>query len=155
MFFNTHGGLEKGKKVVVILLIAIIFVIVGCSEKAPPLPKVVSGTIKIPVVQSSYSWGNVSADYVGGEYMVKGKIPTILPSGTNIKISFDYKPQPSLLRITQFISRKTFEVKFKDGIIKVPINKGVYYYEIEAYWTTDDGKYSNGNTSSLFVIEVK
>jgi hypothetical protein len=145
-----------GKEVFAIFLIAVILVIAGCSEKAPPLPTVVSGTIEIPVVQSSYSWHKLGmADYAGGKSMVEGKVPTILTSGAIIDISFEYKPQPTLIRIKEFLNDKAIEVPFKDGFIKVPIKKGIYYYGIEAYWTTKDGKYSNGDTSSVFVIEVK
>lgn len=144
------------KKIIVIFLIAIICVTAGCSEKAPPLPNVVSGTIEIPVVQSSYSWGKLGCvDYVGGKYMVKGRVPTILPYGADIKIFFNYKPQPSMIHISQYLYDKIIEVPLKNSRIKAPAKKGIYYYGISAFWVTDDGKYSNGNTSSVFAIEVK
>lgn len=145
-----------GRKVITTLLILMIFITTGCSEKAPPLPKVVSGKIEIPVVQSSYCWGKLGcADYVGGKYMVKGKVPTILPSGAYIKIYFNYKPLPSQLNITQFLNDKNIEILMKEGFIKAPIKKGVYYYGISAFWKSEDSKYSKGDTSSVFVIEVK
>jgi hypothetical protein len=124
--------------------------------KAPPLPKVVSENTVIPITQSSYCWGKLGcADYVGGKPMLKGKTPTIVTAESNIKISFDYKPAPSQLNVQQFKNDKTVEVPLKDGYFNAPIEKGVYYYGISAYWKTDDGKYSEGDTSSVFAIEIK
>lgn len=144
------------KRVLIIFIIAVIFLISGCAAKVPPLPIVVSGTTKIPVVQSSYSWGKLgSADYAGGVDMVKGKTPSIVSSGADIKVYFDYKPRPSKINIQQFQNDRTIEVPFKDGLIKAPIEKGIYYYGISAFWFTDDGKYSKGDTSSAFIIEVR
>jgi hypothetical protein len=144
------------KKAFLVFVVSLIPVISGCTENAPPLPTVVSGRAKIPVVQSSYTWGKLgSVDYVGGADMVKGKTPLILQSGAEIKISFDYKPNPSIIIIEQFQDGKSNEVPMKDGVIKAPKEKGVYYYGVSAFWRTDDNAYSKGDTSSVFVIEVR
>lgn len=126
------------------------------NKKALPLPKVISGNTKVPVSQSSYCWGNLGcADYVGGKSMLKGKTPTVVTPEAKMKISFDYKPGPTEINVQQFQDNKTSEVPIKDGYIIAPKENGVYYYGISAFWKTDDGKFSKGDTSSVFIIEVK
>jgi hypothetical protein len=139
-----------------IVLLTLFSILAGCSEKTPPIPKVFSEKTKIPVTQSSYCWGNLGcADYVGGKTMLKGKTPTVVTSEAKIKISFDYKPEPTQLNVQHFQNDKTIEVPLKDGYFNAPKEKGVYYYGLSAYWKTKDSKYSKGDTSSVFVIEVK
>lgn len=125
-------------------------------NKNPPLPNVISENITIPVTQSSYCWGKLGcADYAGGRTMLKGKTPTVVTPEANIKISFDYKPAPTQLNVHEFKDDKTVEVPMKEGYFISPKEKGIYYYGVSAYWKTDDGKYSKGDTSSVFAIEVK
>ncbi|WP_158442600.1 hypothetical protein [Paenibacillus sabinae] len=35
-----------------------------------------------------------------------------------------------------------------------PHEAGIYYYGVSAFWKTEDGLYSTGDTSSVFKIEV-
>jgi hypothetical protein len=129
---------------------------VEIRKEAPPLPNVISENTVIPTTQSSYCWGKIGcADYAGGKTMLEGKTPTIVTPGSNIKISFDYKPSPSQLNVQKFKNDKSVEVPLKDSYFKAPTEKGVCYYGISADWTTDDGKHSGGQTSSVFAIEVK
>lgn len=51
--------------------------------------------------------------------------------------------------------QRTVEVPLNDGYFKALKEKGEYYYVISAYWESDDGKSSNGDTSSVFVIAVQ
>ncbi len=140
----------------VIVFIVFVSILAGCSEKTPPVPKVVSEKTHIPVTQSSYCWGKLGcADYAGGKTMLRDKIPTVVAPGSNIKVSFDYKPAPTQVAVQQFQDEQTVDVPLKDGSFKAPKEKGVYYYGLSAYWTTDNGKYSRGDTSSVFVIEVR
>jgi hypothetical protein len=125
-------------------------------KKSPPLPNVTSGQTQIPVIQSSYCWGNLGcADYAGGKAMLKGVTPTTLTPEADIKVSFAYKPAPNGLNIQQSSDDKTIQIPLKNGSFNAPKEKGIYYYDIQAFWTTDDRKYSKGDTSSAFVIEVK
>ena len=88
--------------------------------------------------------------------MLKGKIPIVVTPEDTIKISFDYKPVPTELHVPQLQDNTmNSEVPLKEGYITAPKEKGVYYYSISAFWKTEDGKFSNGDTSSVFVIEVK
>jgi hypothetical protein len=125
-------------------------------KKSPPLPNVTSEQTRIPVVQSSYCWGKSGcADYAGGKTMLKGITPAAVTSEADIKVSFAYKPEPNELSIQQFDDDKTTQIPLKKDSFSAPKEKGIYYYGISAFWTTDDGKYLKGDTSSVFVIEVK
>jgi hypothetical protein len=126
------------------------------TKEVPPLPKVVSVNTEVPVSQSSYCWGKLGcADYADGKSMLRGKKPTVVAHEASIKISFDYKPGPTELNVQQFLDNNSIQVPLKDGYIIAPKENGVYYYGISAFWKTADGKFSEGDTSSVFVIEVK
>ncbi|RXZ81741.1 hypothetical protein EBB07_13885 [Paenibacillaceae bacterium] len=140
----------------VIVFITSLSILVGCSEKTPPIPKITSDKNQIPVTQSSYCWGKLGcADYARGKTMLKGKTPTVVVPESNIEVSFDYKPAPTQIAVQQFQDEKTVDAPLVDGYFKAPKEKGVYYYGLSGDWTTDDGKYSKGSTSSVFVIEVQ
>jgi len=125
-------------------------------KKSPPLPSVTSGQTQIPVIQSSYCWGSLGcADYVGGTAMLKGVTPTVITPEEAINVSFAYKPAPNGLDIQQFVDEKTIQIPLKNGSFNAPKEQGIYYYGISAFWTTDDGKFSKGDTSAVFVIEVR
>ncbi|MFE4709452.1 MULTISPECIES: hypothetical protein [Bacillales] len=125
-------------------------------KKSPPLPSVTSGQTQIPVIQSSYCWGRLGcADYVGGSTMLKEVTPTAITPEGDIKVSFAYKPAPNELYIQQFIDDKTIQIPLNKGAFNAPKEQGTYYYGISAVWKTDDGKFSKGDTSAVFVIEVK
>ncbi|WP_409345208.1 hypothetical protein [Paenibacillus sp. MBLB4367] len=125
-------------------------------KKSPPLPSITSGQTQIPVIQSSYCWGNLGcADYAGGKSMLEGVTPSAVTSEADIKVSFAYKPVPNELYIQQFGDDTTIQIPLKNGSFNAPKEKGIYYYGISAFWRTDDGKYSKGDTSSVFVIEVR
>ncbi|ULO06113.1 hypothetical protein H1230_24190 [Paenibacillus sp. 19GGS1-52] len=125
-------------------------------KKSPPLPTVTSEASEIPVVQSSYCWGTLGCgEYAGGKLMLEGKSATLVPSGSAISIRFDYKPKPTQLNVYQYLNDTAISITLRDGHFDAPKESGVYYYGISAYWTSDDGKYSKGDTSSVFVIEVK
>ncbi|MZQ80622.1 hypothetical protein GQF01_00435 [Paenibacillus sp. 5J-6] len=125
-------------------------------KEFPPLPSVTSGKTQIRVIQSSYCWGNLGcADYVRGNAMLKEIIPTPVNPEEDIKVSFANIPAPSGLDIHQFVDKKSMKIPMKYGSFSAPKEKGVYYYGIFAFWTTDDGKFSKGDTSSVFAIEVR
>lgn len=87
--------------------------------------------------------------------MMEGKSPAVVPPEARIDISFHHKPQPSEIRIEQFTDDGAAAIPFTEGSITAPGAKGVYYYGISAYWRSSDGKYSNGDASSVFAIEVR
>jgi hypothetical protein len=76
--------------------------------------------------------------------------------GAPIEITFTYQPGPNLLRVQRFIDDKTAQnVPLNEGYFHVPEEQGIYYYGVSAFWQSSDGKYSEGDTSSAFVVEVK
>jgi len=146
------------KKHVIHAVILAVFLssLVGCTETTPPIPKVITENTQIPVKQSSYCWGRLGcADYAGGKTMLKETTPTVVPSKSRIEVSYDYNPSPNLLTIQQFQDEGAVDVPFQDGHFIAPTEKGAYYYGLSASWSTKDGKYSQGSTSSVFVIEVQ
>ncbi|NUU62788.1 hypothetical protein [Paenibacillus agri] len=125
-------------------------------KKSPPLPVVTSGQTQIPVIQSSYCWGKLGCAFYSTESrMLKGITPTAITLEGDIKVSFAYKPAPNELYIQQFIDDTTIQIPLNKGSFNAPKEQGTYYYWISAVWKTDDGKFSKGDTSAVFVIEVQ
>jgi len=87
--------------------------------------------------------------------MLQGETPTVVTPGAKIRISFNYRPAPTQLSIQKFQDVKTVEVPFKEGYFNVPEEKGVYYYGISAFWKSDDGINSEGDTTLVFFVEVQ
>ncbi|WP_155991448.1 hypothetical protein [Paenibacillus sp. FSL R7-277] len=126
------------------------------TQESPPLPLVTSGKTQIPVTQGSYCWGKLGcADYVGGQSMVQGVTPTVIAPEGGINVAFTYKPAPGGLTVQQFVDDKEVQIPLKNGSFNAPKEQGVYYYGISAFWTSEDGKFSEGSSSVAFVIEVK
>jgi len=126
------------------------------TKKSPPLPSVTSGQTQISVIQSSYCWDSLGcADYVGGNTLLKGVTPTVISPEGEIAVSFAYEPAPNQLKIQQFIDDGTLQIPLKNGSFNAPKERGTYYYGISAFWTADDGKFSLGETSAVFVIVVR
>ncbi|NBD26476.1 hypothetical protein [Paenibacillus glycinis] len=118
-------------------------------KKSPPLPNVTSGQTQIPVIQSTYCWGNLGcADYADVETMLRGVTPTTISPKEDIEISFEYKTAPSSLIIQQYVDGKPTQIPLQGGSFKAPKEKGIYKYGISA-------DFSKGDTSSVFVIEVR
>ncbi|REE70473.1 hypothetical protein A8990_13027 [Paenibacillus taihuensis] len=127
------------------------------AQDSLPVFVVTTGETVIPVTQSTYCWGNRGcADYAWGKMMTKQIEPTIVEAGSTIHIGLEDVAAPSILNAQQFLDDNGYEiVKLADGAFKAPTARGVYHYGISAYWKTDDGKYSKGDSSVVFVIEVK
>ncbi|GGG58865.1 hypothetical protein [Paenibacillus radicis (ex Gao et al. 2016)] len=87
---------------------------------------------------------------------MRGKEPTVVAAGSDIKVSYNYKPARAHIAIEQFQEDdKSVEIVLQDGVFQAPKEKGIYYYGIFANWLSPDGKYSEGDTSSVFVIGVQ
>ncbi|MFS0726465.1 hypothetical protein [Paenibacillus sp. 1P07SE] len=148
----------------IMYLISIVVLMAGCSKEAtpsfrtntPPLPVVTANSKEIsPIVQSSYCWKTVCADYAGGKTMVEGQPVTPVEPGETINIQFDYKPIPTQVSLIEFTETKPVQLPLDNGTFKAPSERGTYYYGISANWLSEDGKYSIGDTSSVFAIEVR
>lgn len=87
--------------------------------------------------------------------MVQGVTPTVIEPEGGIHVAFTYKPAPGGLTVQQFADDKEVQIPLQNGSFNAPKEQGVYYYGISAFWTTEDGKFSEGSSSVVFVIEVK
>ncbi|SEP10725.1 hypothetical protein [Paenibacillus sp. OV219] len=127
------------------------------SQDSLPEFHVSAGDTVVPVTQGTYCWGNRGcADYAWGKMMTRGLEPTAVEAGKEIHISLEDVPVPLDLIAQQFLDNNTYEtVTLADGVFKAPTAPGVYHYGVSAYWKTEDGKYSKGDSSVVFVIEVK
>lgn len=140
--------------IAVFLVIAMCTLLNGCSDH-PPAAKVISDQKVIPVMQSSYCWGNSCVDYPGAETLLKGKKPARITPESPIAVSFDSKIAPAQIAVQQFRGDKVIDIPLNDGSMKAPLEQGVYYYGVMGSWTADDDKELQGSTSSVFVIEVR
>src|SRR5690554_5426094 len=81
------------KTIIVIVLISL--VLIGCSSR-PPMPKLSSGNIDIPVVMGSYSWKkltkNVISDAEGPTDLMKDATPISIKPNAEVLITFSNKP---------------------------------------------------------------
>lgn len=72
------------------MLLAAIFLMAGCSNKAPPVPLVKTEKAEIPVKQGSYCWGRLGcAHYAEGRASLQGEKPAAVPPAAHIHISYD------------------------------------------------------------------
>lgn len=127
------------------------------SQDSLPEFVVTAGETVVPVTQSTYCWGNRGcADYAWGKMMTRGIEPTVVEAGSTIHIGLKDVSAPSSMNVQRFLDANSYEtVKLVDGAFQAPSTRGVYHYGISAYWKTSDGKYSKGDSSVVFVIEVK
>ncbi len=130
-----------------LLVMAIAVLLTGCMFGDPPLPKVAAGKTKIPVSQSSYCWGNKCSDYAAPQDQLADKTPTIVEPAARIKITYSGS-KPKKLNVSRAGDGGFTNVPIEDGAIQAPIEPGVYYYMVSAWW-------KRGDSSGAFAIEVK
>lgn len=138
--------------VIVILVIGIYFSL-SFINSGPPSPKITAGKKDIPIAQGSYCWNSLfnrrCVDMVSPLEIIKheGLKPVAVSPKTKLKIEFRNEPKKNTLGANIWIKNKTENVKLNDQILTVPEEKGVYVYDIYAYW-------KKGSSSYAFVIEV-
>ncbi|MDT3426605.1 hypothetical protein J2Z22_002131 [Paenibacillus forsythiae] len=64
------------------------------------------------------------------------------------------KQQPNQINLVRFTKEGQSEIVMEGDSFMAPLEQGVYYYGVSAYWKSEDGMYSAGDTSSVFKIEV-
>lgn len=135
------------------------------QQKLPPmssdhLPELSlsSASGKIQTVQSTYCWGRLGcADYIGGRQMMEGHDPSPVSAGEDIEVRYLIDPAPSEMYVYP-IGEKHDEIQplpLEKGVFKAPKEPGIYYYTVSAWWKTEDGKYSKGDTSAAFAVQVR
>ncbi|WP_133058604.1 hypothetical protein [Halalkalibacter urbisdiaboli] len=154
----------KAFEMVIWLFIVLVVVIfsAGCSVTelegdTPPIPSVTVGEENIEVVRASYCWNTGCVDYAGPPEILEGKVPFQVQKGENIKIQFDYEPKPFSISVSRMLDTDQEWVKDElvNGVLTVPNEEGIYYYDFLVNWHSEDGKYSLGDSFYAFAIEVK
>jgi len=137
--------------VLVLIAISVVFLafrILSIPDK-PPMPKVTYQNEPIEVLQGSYSWrtlfSGVEADSPIPPELVEKIPPTNVGPQSNIKVTFDYKPN----NIDVFLWNDAVPQKYNidHNRVIMPKNKGIYVFEIRAEWIQGDSIYA-------FKIEV-
>lgn len=145
-------------------LIVSVVLLLGCNSTEtiqsvdrtkPPIPTITVTGKPIQVYQSSNCWfynGKGSCvDYIAPNEQLKNTAPFPVPSQSKIDINFDYAPQKDSLGASYWIKGKQqpIEQDITNGkTIIIPKDKGIYFYSIH-------GKWSEGSSSFVFVVEVK
>jgi len=138
--------------IAVVLLFVLAFIIDSTQEPNATI-KTVKGNIPVPDYQGTYSWSSpfksLSADYPIPPEMLKDKTATVVAPSSLLLIKFDYKPIKGSLYANLWIGEKAVKQEITDGNkIKVPVEKGIYIYDIWAKW-------KEGSRSYVFAVEVK
>lgn len=154
----------KLSKIVILMfsVLGLLIFLTGCSDKMlegdiPPIPVVNVGEEIIEVVRGSYCWNTGCVDYAAPPEILEGKVPFQVQNGENIKIQFDYEPQPSSISVSRMpeTEQEWEKEELVNGLLTVPNGEGIYYYDFHANWYSEDGKYSSGDSFYAFVIKVK
>lgn len=134
---------------------------VGCSSEGlegdtPPIPIVSIGEESIEVVRASYCWNTGCVDYAGPPDILEGKAPYPVKKGEKIRIQFDYEPIPNSISVSRMLSTKDEWVRdvLVDGMLTVPKEEGIYYYDLLANWYSEEEEYG-GDSYYAFVIKVE
>lgn len=127
------------------------------SNELPSL-MVHTGETDIPVAQSSYCWGDLGcSDYTSDPKMLDDQtLPTITP-GANIELVFPYDPAPSQIQVTSLGTSTSVDsvIALRDWTFDAPLKRGTYFYTFQAYWTSEDGMYTQGDTSFVFGFRIE
>jgi hypothetical protein len=151
-------GKMMGKffRIVIVLIILVIGIYFSLSliNSGPPSPTITAGKKHIPTAQGSYCWNSLfngrCVDMISPPEIIKheGLKPVAISPKTKLKIEFRKEPEKNTLGANLWMrNSKTENVKINGQILTVPEEKGIYVYDIYAYW-------KNGSSSYAFVIEV-
>lgn len=115
----------------------------------PPLAQVASENEQVKVIQGTYCWKGC-ADYAPAPDLINRHqvTATEVQSGEEIKVSFDYNPQPFEIKLQKYTGDSATPVDLQDGRFTVPAEKGVQIYRLDAYW------HGGGEASYAFAVEV-
>lgn len=84
---------------------------------------------------------------MGGIDTLRNKTPTRLPAGSKIIIKFT-PPQPSNMIFKRLENGNEIELSIEDAGVILPNEKGIYYFQINAFWE------NNYDSSYVFAIET-
>ncbi|WP_411342765.1 hypothetical protein ACE3MZ_13950 [Paenibacillus sp. WLX1005] len=124
------------------------------------LPSLVvhAGEMDIPVAQSSYCWGDLGCrDYTSDPKMLDDQTLPTLSSGAAIALVFPYDPAPNQIQVTSLGTSASVDsvIALRDWTFDAPLKRGTYFYTFQAYWTSEDGMYTQGDTSFVFGFQIE
>jgi hypothetical protein len=142
--------------ILVISVVAVgIFIIIEILNNKPPKPLITAEGKTVEVAQGSYCWSGLlraqCVDMISPPELIKSNSlkPESISAGTKVKIEFNQKPNKNTLGVNRWSGNGQVEdVPLKNNMLKVPMEKGIYVYDVYAYW-------DKGSSSFAFVIEVK
>lgn len=115
----------------------------------PPQPSVMCDGQKIPAVTGSYNWKTwfkgICVDTIDPPGLVADIPPTVVPAGSGIDVNFSC--QPNDIRYRVWGGNRDWQ-QLQDGTITIPVEAGVYIYEIIGSW-------EEGQASYAFNIEAE
>ncbi|QGQ98047.1 hypothetical protein EHS13_25710 [Paenibacillus psychroresistens] len=140
--------------VLVVLIVGVYFIFKLFSSE-PPSPTISVGDKIISSAQGSYCWrGLLNAkcvDMVSPPEIIKmaGLKPIVVSPEAQLKIKFRNQPKKNTMGVNRWISdEKVEEAHLNGNILTLPKEKGVYIYDIFAYW-------NKGSSSYVFVVEIQ
>jgi hypothetical protein len=121
------------------------------KRSGQPTLAVTAGMTQIPVLLRSLDWyeGNThgSTDTPGWRELLRVK--KVVPPETVVRLSFDPRPIPFSVTVTEWGPGAPKPVPFTDvHTFVLPTAPGVYVYLVDAQWP-------NGKASYVFQVEVR
>ncbi|MGJ7921672.1 hypothetical protein [Neobacillus sp. LXY-4] len=140
-----------------VLLIALLSVIAGCTNsEEPPNAIVKVNDEKIEAEKGTYQWETgsflgkkiINADAASPFEIAKGMKSIIVPKGSIANIEFGDDSEPEIKAYLWEKERQDQELTIKQTSLTLPSQQGKYVIEILAKW-------SNGDASYTFLVEIK
>jgi hypothetical protein len=148
------------KRVVILACFLILFLVLLWTGKAissnePPLPSVTVDGKTVNVYRGSYCWSGPTSgmcvDSISPPLLIEhhGKSTAKVPPGAILVIEFDDKPLAVSDHANLWQDRRlTASVALDGNKLTAPMEKGIYIYDISAWWEA-------GSASFVFGIEVE
>lgn len=135
------------KRLTLILIVSAIgffaFVTLSTPDK-PPMPEVTYQGKSIKVLQGTYGWKTftkgVQSDSLIPPEMMKNIEPTDVLPRSNLKVTFDYKPDDVAIMLWTEAGPQEYSIDHNTVI--TPGDKGIYVFEIRAKWNQGESSYA-------------
>ncbi|MFS0784033.1 hypothetical protein [Bacillus sp. 1P06AnD] len=157
------------KKKKLSILLAAIFLLVGCSKTEnglsgakPPDVLISAESGRLKSTLGTYCWSSkgrgVCADTAGPYELLKDKKPLAVEPNERVSIEMDFEPKPDEIHFTKMVEEnKEEELKLENGqTFQAPGQKGIYTYVYSVWWM--DNKHKNtslGDAFYTFKLEVE
>jgi hypothetical protein len=132
------------RRLLPILLAALLLAATACAGKQPPAPTIKAGETLVPAVLSTHCWTTRCADYPEppSQLRAEGYQPVTVQGGTTFNVTWPTRPIEAIT-IHQWDGSKATPAS-----LAVPTAPGTYTYSIGARW-------KQGSAIYIFQVEVK